>query len=100
MIDIEILKKQNNLTINDDGYIYIKPQDEINYSTFPLEDLDGCLALSLDEYLGLRVGYYRFNEDLNGLVINQEQSINDKISERRKSRSEEIIELEEQLDAN
>lgn len=71
MIDIRILQEQNNLTINDDGYIYVKPQDEFNFITFPLEDLEGCLALSLDEYLGLRAGYYKFNEDLTELVINE-----------------------------
>ena len=71
MIDIEILKKQNNLVIDDDGLILVKPIDVYNYTTFPLNDLSGCLRLTMDEYLGLRANYYRFNEKLNGIEINE-----------------------------
>lgn len=70
-MDIEILKKQNNLTINDDGLIYIKPTDQYNYITFPLEDLGGCLALTPQDYVLLKAGYYRITEDLLGLEVNQ-----------------------------
>lgn len=70
-MDIEILKKQNNLTINDDGLIYIKPTDQYNYVTFPIEDLGGCLALTPNDYVLLKAGYYRFTEDLLGLEINE-----------------------------
>ena len=69
-MDIEILKMQNNLTINDDGLIYVKPISEYEYTTFPLEELDGCLALTMEEYLGLKINYYKFNKDLNKLEIN------------------------------
>ena len=27
-------------------YIYVKPIDEYNYITYPLEDLSGCLAIT------------------------------------------------------
>lgn len=71
MIDIEILKKQNRLTINDDGLIYVKPLGDGNYITFPIEDLGGCLALTPDDYVLLKAGYYRITEDLLGLEINE-----------------------------
>lgn len=70
-MDIEILKKQNRLTINDDGLIYIKPIDQYNYTTYPIEDLGGCLALTPEEYVLLKAGYYRINNDLTGLEINE-----------------------------
>lgn len=69
-MDIELLKKQNNLTINDDGLIYIKPIDQYNYVTFPLEDLGGCLELTPNDYVLLKAGYYRIKEDMTGLEIN------------------------------
>lgn len=71
MIDIEILKKQNNLVIDDNGFILVKPTGIYNYTTYPLNDLGGCLRLTMDEYLGLRANYYRFNKNLNGLEINE-----------------------------
>ena len=48
MIDIEILKKQNNLVIDDDGLIMVKPTDTYNFETFPLQDLSGCLRLTME----------------------------------------------------
>lgn len=71
MIDINILKKQNNLTVTDDNNIYVKPTSEYNYVTYPLETLEGCLALTLDEYLGLRANYYKFDETLTKLVVRE-----------------------------
>lgn len=70
-MDIEILKQQNKLTISDDGLIYIKPTDQYNYDTFPLEDLGGCLALTPSDYVLLKAGYYRITKDLLGLEINE-----------------------------
>ena len=69
-MDIEILKEQNRLTINDDGLIYVKPIDKYNYITYPLEDLGGCLALTPNDYVLLKAGYYRIKEDMTGLEIN------------------------------
>lgn len=69
MIDFEIIKKQNNLITNN-GLIYVKPIDEYQFITFPIEDLSGALAITLEQYLGLRANYYKFNKDLNGLEIN------------------------------
>lgn len=71
MIDIEILKKQNSLVIDDNGYIMVKPTGIYTYETYPLLDLSGCLRLTMDEYLGLRANYYRFNATLTALEINE-----------------------------
>lgn len=70
-MDIEILKQQNKLTVSDDGFIYVKPIDQYNYITFPLEDLGGCLALTPQDYVLLKAGYYRITKDLLGLEINE-----------------------------
>ena len=70
-MDIEILKKQNNLTVSDDGFIYVKPTDQYNYTTFPLEDFEGCIAITPQDYVLLKAGYYRITEDLIVLEINE-----------------------------
>ena len=70
-MDIEILKKQNNLTVSDDGLIYVKPINQYNYITYPLEDLGGCLALTPNDYVLLKAGYYKITEDLLSLEINE-----------------------------
>ena len=70
-MDIEILKTQNKLTISDDGFIYVKPIDQYNYVTYLIEDLSGALALTPQEYVLLKAGYYRINEKMNGLEINE-----------------------------
>lgn len=68
-IDIEILKQQNNLIVDND-IIYVKPIDKYNFVTFPIQDLAGSLALNVEEYLGLRANYYVFKNDLSGIEIN------------------------------
>lgn len=82
-MDIETLKKQNNLTVSDNGFIYVKPVDKYNYYTFPIYDLGGCLALTPQEYVLLKAGYYRITKDLTGLEINEPED------------EEEIIKLEQ-----
>lgn len=71
MIDFETIKKQNNL-ITDGDKIIIKPSDQHNYITYPIEDLTGALFITLEEYLGLRANYYRFNKELTGLELNED----------------------------
>lgn len=73
MIDINILQKQNSLIINENGLICVKPVNQYNYTTFPLETLDDCLALTTDDYVLLKAGYYRFTEDLTRLEINEDK---------------------------
>ena len=49
MIDFETIKKQNNL-ITDSDKIVVKPIDKYNYVTYPIDDLNGALLLTLEEY--------------------------------------------------
>lgn len=69
-IDFMTLAQQNRLTYTDDKTrVYVKPLDRHNFITYPLEDLSGTVLVTLEEYLGLRVHYYQFNENLNGLEL-------------------------------
>ena len=93
-MDIEILKKQNDLTISDDGLIFVKPFDQYNYVTYPIEDLGGCLALTPQDYVLLKAGYYRITEDLLGLEINEIQEEYLDIGLQRQTYRDEINQLE------
>lgn len=69
-IDFLKLAQQNLLTFDDDQeHYYIKPTDRHSFVTFPLEDLSGTIAVTIDEYLGLRANYYQFTEDLKGVEL-------------------------------
>lgn len=70
-MDLEILKKQNRLTINDDGLVYVKPINQNNFITYPLKDFVGCLAITPEDYILLKAHYYRFSKDLTMLEINE-----------------------------
>lgn len=70
MIDFNIIKQQNRLVTKDEK-ILIKPMGRYEYTTFPLDDLEGVILITLEEYLGLRSNYYRFNETLTGLELNE-----------------------------
>ena len=46
--------EQNMLTYNDSKTrVFVKPTDRHNFTSYPLEDLSGVVALTLEEYLGL-----------------------------------------------
>lgn len=67
-IDFLKLAEQNLLTFDDEHeHYYVKPVDRHNFTAYPLEDLSGVVALTLEEYLGLRTNYYQFNEQLTGI---------------------------------
>lgn len=67
-IDFIKFAEQNMLTYNDSKTrVFVKPTDRHNFTAYPLEDLSGVVALTLEEYLGLRTNYYQFNEQLTGI---------------------------------
>nr|DAG83018.1 MAG TPA: hypothetical protein [Caudoviricetes sp.] len=77
-IDFTKFAEQNMLTYNDDKTrVFVKPTDRHNFTAYPLEDLSGVVALTLEEYLGLRTNYYQFNEQLNGIeeYVAEEQNV-------------------------
>jgi hypothetical protein len=70
MIDLEQLAKLNRLYVKD-NLIFVQPIDEYNYITYPINDLTKCLRVTLEQYLGLRANYYKFNEKLTQLVVRE-----------------------------
>lgn len=77
-IDFTKFAEQNMLTYNDDKTrVFVKPTDRHNFTAYPLEDLSGVVALTLEEYLGLRTNYYQFNEQLTGIeeYVAEEQNV-------------------------
>lgn len=67
-IDFTKFAEQNMLTYNDDKTrVFVKPTGRHGFTAYPLEDLSGVVALTLEEYLGLRTNYYQFNEQLTGI---------------------------------
>lgn len=77
-IDFTKFAEQNMLTYNDaKTRVFVKPTDRHNFTAYPLEDLSGVVALTLEEYLGLRTNYYQFNEQLTGIeeYVAEEESV-------------------------
>lgn len=68
-IDETVLKEQNNLIVGDNGEIYVKPT-ESGWITYPIEDLSNSIALTPEEYVLLKAGYFKINKDKNGVELN------------------------------
>lgn len=77
-IDFTKFAEQNMLTYNDSKtLVFVKPTNRHDFISYPLEDLSGTVALTIEEYLGLRTNYYQFNEQLTGIeeYVAEEESI-------------------------
>lgn len=68
MIDIDILQKQNNLTIID-GQVCIIPLSKRDFTTYPINETDSYIKVSPEEYLYLKAGYMWFTDDFTALEI-------------------------------
>lgn len=68
MIDIDILQKQNNLTIID-GQVCIIPLSKRDFTTYPINETDSYIKVSPEEYLYLKAGYLWFTDDFTALEI-------------------------------
>lgn len=67
-IDFTKFAEQNMLTYNDNKTrVFVKPTGRHSFTAYPLEDLSGVVALTLEEYLGLRTNHYQFTEQLTGI---------------------------------
>lgn len=67
-IDFTKFAEQNMLTYNDSKtLVFVKPTSRHDFISYPLEDLSGTVALTIEEYLGLHTNYYQFNEQLTGI---------------------------------
>jgi len=64
---IEKMAKEYLLTTEGE-YVWVLPS-EMGFSTYPLpEDKSGCIKVTKDEYLGLLLGQYTFDETLTKVV--------------------------------
>lgn len=68
MIDIDILQKQNNLTIID-GQVCIIPLSKRDFTTYPINETDSYIKVSPEEYLYLKAGYLWFTDDFTAVEI-------------------------------
>ena len=68
MIDIDILQRQNNLTIID-GKVCIIPLSKRDFTTYPINETDLYIKVSPEDYLYLKAGYLCFTDDFTALEI-------------------------------
>ena len=68
MIDIDILQRQNHLTIID-GQVCIIPLSKRDFTTYPINETDLYIKVSPEDYLYLKAGYLCFTDDFTALEI-------------------------------
>lgn len=68
MIDIDILQRQNHLTIID-GQVCIIPLSKRDFTTYPINETDSYIKVSPEDYLYLKAGYLCFTDDFTALEI-------------------------------
>lgn len=73
---------EKNLLTTDGDKIKIKPHDQYNFTTYPIQD--DYILVSYDEYIGLLTRVYMFNEELTG-VVDYEEPQEDEIIEESQS---------------
>ena len=66
-MDFETLKNQNLLTISPSGYVCIKPINQFDFTTYPIDKNDYIL-ITPEEYIGLIERTHIFNEQLTGVI--------------------------------
>ena len=64
------LKEKYHLKLNDEETkIWIHPDSHISFTSNPLpKDLRRCILVSADEYMGLMVSLYMFNENYTEVI--------------------------------
>ena len=68
MTTFEILAEKNKLTITESGAIKLNPLSTYEFITYPLNDELKTIELTQDEYYGLLLKVYQFDENLDGVV--------------------------------
>ena len=68
MTTFEILAEKNKLTVTENGEIKINPLSQYEFITYPINEEEKTITVSQDEYLGLMLKVYQFNDNLDGLV--------------------------------
>ena len=67
MSTFNILAERNNLTITESGAIKINPHSQYEFTTYPINEELNIVEVSQDEYMGLLLKVYQFNESLTGI---------------------------------
>lgn len=64
-LDIQKLKTQFNLTLNEDETkIYVLPHNKWEFTSCPLDDLSKCILITPEEFIGFMANVFIFNDDL------------------------------------
>ena len=68
---IQKLKEKFKLMTNEEEtLIYLKPLNEYSFETYPLLNIEEAIQVTLEEYIGLRLGIYKFDSDLKNIIEN------------------------------
>lgn len=76
---------EKNLLATDGNKIKIKPHDQYNFTTYPIQD--DYILVSYDEYIGLLTQVYMFNEELTGVVDYEEPQEDEPIEDSQSDNS-------------
>lgn len=76
---------EKNLLTTDGDKIKIKPHDQYNFTTYPIQD--DYILVSYDEYIGLLTQVYMFNEELTGVVDYEEPQEDEPIEDSQSDNS-------------
>ena len=68
MIDIDILQRQNHLTIIEEQ-VYIIPLSKRDLTTYHINEKNKYIKVSPEDYLYLKAGYLCFTDDFTALEI-------------------------------
>ena len=67
-MDFEQLKEEYLLTVSPSGFVCVIPIDKYGFTSYPINDLNDCVLLTQEEYMGFIEHRYMFNEALTGVV--------------------------------
>jgi len=65
---IDILKNKNSLSTDENGKILICPMSQFEFKTNPINEGDSVISVTEDEYLGLLLKLYQFDEAQETIV--------------------------------
>jgi len=65
---IDILKTKNSLSTDENGKILVSPISQFEFKTNPIGEGDSVVLVTEDEYIGLLLKLYQFDEALGAVV--------------------------------
>lgn len=73
---IDILKNIHSLRTDVDGKIIISPVSQFQFMTYPKTENDCLISVTEDEYVGLLLNLYQFDETLTTVISIQNDENN------------------------